>query len=235
MSSQKTNKGAGQPNEWEKIDQAVADSGQFLDKNLNKILIAVAVLVVVVCGYVAYNHFIAAPKLEQAQNSMFRGQQYFEVGSDSIAIHGDGNGYIGFEEIIKQYGSTNAGKSAKLYAGICYARMGEYEKALEYIKSFDGKDDILQHLAQGTIGDCLVNLGKAEEAIPYFLNAAKGTDNIIQSPIMYKKAGLIYRDLKQYDKVIEVFTTIKNNYMNSPLAPEADKYIEEAKLLKEAN
>lgn len=235
MSSKQTNKGAGQPNEWEKIDQAVVESGQFVDKHLNKILIAIAALVVVVCGYMAYNHFIATPKLQKAQNAVFRGQQYFEAGRDSIAIHGDGNGYIGFEGIINDYGSTEIGKTAKLYAGICYARMGDYEKALEYVKAFDVKDDILQHLAQGTIGDCLVNLGKAEEAIPYFLKAAKGTDNMFQSPIMYKKAGLIYRELKQYDKVIEVFTIVKNNYMNSPIAQEADKYIEEAKLLKESN
>ena len=57
---------------------------------------------------------------------------------------------------------------------------------------------------------------------------------MVQSPIMYKKAGLIYRELGQHDKVIEVFSIIKNNYMNSPYAKEADKYIEEAKLQKGA-
>ena len=77
-----------------------------------------------------------------------------------------------------------------------------------------------------------MNTGKAEEAIPYFIKAAKGVDNLIQSPILYKKAGLIYRDLGQQDKVIETFSIIKNNYMKSPLAQEADKYIEEAKLAK---
>lgn len=233
MSSKKTNKGAEQPNEWEKIDHAVVESGQFVDKHLNKILAAIAVLVVVVCGYMAYDHFVATPKLEQAQNAIFRGQQYFEMGQDSIALVGDANGYIGFEGVISQYGSSETGKTARLYAGICHARMGNYEKALEYLKSFKANDLVLQHLAQGTIGDCLVNLERAEEAIPYFLNAAKGTDNVVQSPIMYKKAGLVYRELKQYDKVIEVFSIIKNNYMNSPLAQEADKFIEEAKALKD--
>lgn len=235
MSVKGANKGSQQPNEWEKIDQAVMDSGQFVDKHMNKIIAAIAVVVVVVCGYLAYDNFIAGPKLEQAQNAMYRGQQYFEAGRDSVALHGDGNGYIGFEGVIKEYGSTNAGNTAKLYAGICYARMGDYEKALDYVKSFNAKDEILQYLAQGTIGDCLVNLGKSEEAISHFLNAAKGVDNMVQSPIMYKKAGLVYRELKQYDKVIETFSLIKNNYMSSPLAQEADKYIEEAKALQGGN
>lgn len=232
MSSEKSKKGAPQANEWEKIDHAVVESGQFVDKHLNKILAAIGILVVVVCAYLAYSHFIAGPKLTEAQNAMYRGQQYFEMGQDSVALSGDANGYIGFEGIIKEYGSTDAGKTAKLYAGICYARMGQYEKALDYIKGFKANDEILQYLSQGTIGDCLVNLGKAEEAIPYFIKAAKGVDNMIQSPIMYKKAGLVYRELKQYDKVIETFSIIKNNYMQSPLAQEADKFIEEATTLK---
>ncbi len=232
MSSKKNTNDSHNQNEWEKIDQAVMESGQFADKNLNKILAAVAVLVLVVCGYLAYNQFIAAPKLKAAQAEMFKGEQYYRAGRDSIAVHGDGNGFIGFEGIIKEYGSTNAGNIAKLYAAISYARMNQYEKALEYAKGFSANDEILQYLAQGTIGDCLVNTGKAEEAIPYFIKAAKGVDNVIQSPILYKKAGLIYRDLGQQDKVIETFSTIKNNYMQSPLAQEADKYIEEAKLAK---
>lgn len=232
MSSNKKQKGSQQPNEWEKIDEAVIHSGQFVDKNLNKILAGVGILVVVVCAYLAYSHFIAAPKSEKAQEAMFQGEKYFRIGQDSLAINGDGQGFIGFEGVIKEYGSTKVGNSAKLYAAISYARLGNYEKALEYAKSFSSNDEILQHLAQGTIGDCLVNMGKAEEAIPYFLKAAKGADNMVHSPIMYKKAGLVYRELGQYDRVIEVFTIVKNNYMNSPYASEADKYIEEAKLLQ---
>lgn len=230
--SSKKNTNSHEQNEWEKIDHAVVESGQFVDKNLSKILGAIAVIVVVVCGYLAYSHFIAAPKLKEAQEAMFRGEQYYRAGRDSIAIFGDANGYIGFEGIIKEYSSTDAANIAKLYAAISYARMNQFDKALDYAKAFNANDAILQYLAQGTVGDCLVNTGKAEEAIPYFIKAAKGVDNMIQSPIMYKKAGLIYRDMGQYDKVIETFSIIKNNYMQSPIAQEADKYIEEAELLK---
>lgn len=234
MSLNKKSKGSEQANEWEKIDQAVVHSGQFVDNNLNKILAAVAVLVVLVCGYLAYSHFVATPKEQKAQEAMFQSEKYFRIGADSLALYGDGRGYAGFEGIIKDFGSTKAGNAAQLYAAICYARLGEYEKALSYAKSFSSNDEILQYMAQGTIGDCLVNTGKAEEAISYFLKAAKGLNNMVQSPIMYRKAGLIYRELGQHDKVIEMFTIIKNNYMNSPYAQEADKYIEEAKLQKGA-
>lgn len=232
MSSKRSKKAAHEQHEWEQIDKAVIESGQFVDKNFNMILAAIGIVILAVCGYVAYSYFYAGPQLAKAQEAMYKGEIYYRMGMDSIAINGDGNGYIGFEEIINEYGSTKAANVAKLYTAISYARMGQYEKALGYAKAFDSNDEILQYLALGTIGDCLVNTGKPEEAISYYLKAAKGVDNMVQSPILYKKAGLIYRDMKQYDKVVEVFSIIKNNYMNSPLAPEAERYIEEVEILR---
>lgn len=232
MSSKKKQAELREEKDWERIDKAVFESEHFIEKYQKQLLIGIGVVVLIVCGYLAYNYLYITPKTKDAQVALFKGEEYYRAGKDSLAIYGDGNGYIGFEAIINEYGSTKPGKLAKLYAGISYANMGKYEQALTYLKDYSGNDEILSQLVNGTIGDCLDNLGKSEEAIPYFLKAAKGVDNPSQSPILYKKAGLIYRDLKQYDKVIEVFTTVKDQYMNSPIAMEADKYIEEANILK---
>lgn len=232
MSSKKKQAELREEKEWEKIDEAVHTSENFIEKYQKQLLIGIGVVVLIVCGYLAYQRFYVDPKNEEAQVALFKGEQYYRMGQDSVAINGDGKGYNGFESIISEYGSTKAGNLAKLYAGICYANMGKYDKALEYLKSYSGKDEIVSQLVNGTIGDCLDNTGKSQDAVSYFIKAAKGVDNPAQSPIFYKKAGLIYRDQGDYDKVIEVFTTIKNQYMNSPIAMEADKYIEEATILK---
>ncbi|MBS5796340.1 MAG: hypothetical protein KH100_03365 [Dysgonomonas mossii] len=218
--------------DWERIGTAVAESERFIEKYQKQLLIGIGAIVVVVSAFLAYNYFIVGPKTTEAQVAMFRGEQYFRAGQDSLAVFGDKNGYVGFESIISDYGSTKAGKLAKLYAGICYANMGNYEKGLEYLKDYRGSDKIISQLANGAIGDCLDNLGKSDEAVSYYIKAAKGVDNASQSPMLYKKAGLIYRNQGNYDKVIEVFSIIKNQYMNSPLAIEADKYIDEANILK---
>lgn len=218
--------------DWQRLDNAVFESENFIERYQKQLLIIVGVAVLIVCAYLAYNHFYIAPKAKNAQVALFKGEQYFRNGQDSLAIYGDNNGYVGFETIIQEYSSTKPGKLAKLYAGISYANLGKYDQALTYLKDYSGNDKILSHLVNGTIGDCLSNTGKAEEAIPYFIKAAKGVDNDIQSPILYKKAGIIYRSLGQYDKVIETFSIIKNQYSNSDLALEADKYIEEAEILK---
>lgn len=224
---------AREEKDWERLDNAVFKSENFLARNSKQLLIALAVVVVIAFGYLAYKQFYAKPRNQEAQVALFKGEVYFMQRQDSLALNGDGNGYIGFEAIIDQYGSTPAGNLAKARAGICYASMGNYEKALPYLKDYSGDDAIFSQLVNGTIGDCLDNLGKADEAVSYYEKAAKGVDDAAYSPVLYKKAALIYLKQGKYDKVIDIFTLVKNNYMNSQIgAMEAEKYIEEATLLK---
>ncbi|NDV95584.1 hypothetical protein D0T84_11775 [Dysgonomonas sp. 521] len=232
MSSKKKQAELREEKDWESIGTAVVKSERFIEKYQKQLLIGIGAVVVIVCAFLAYNHFVVVPKTTEAQVAMFKGEQYFRAGQDSLALNGDNNGYLGFEYIINEYGSTTPGKLAKLYAGICYANIGNYEKGLEYLKDYSGSDKIISQLANGAIGDCLDNMGKPDEAVSYYIKAAKGVDNASQSPLLYKKAGLIYRAQGNYDKVIETFSIIKNQYMNSPLAMEADKFIDEATVLK---
>lgn len=232
MSSKKKQAELREEQDWERIGSAVVESERFMEKYQKQLLIGIGVVVLIVCAFLAYNHFIVGPKTTEAQVAMFKGEQYFRAGQDSLAVFGDKNGYLGFESIADEYGSTKPGKLAKLYAGICYANMGNYEKGLEYLKGYSGDDKIISQLVNGSIGDCLDNLGKPDEAVSYYIKGAKGVDNVSQSPILYKKAGLIYRSQGNYDKVIETFTIIKDQYMNSPAAMEADKYIDEAMIMK---
>lgn len=218
--------------DWKKIDETVYKSGSFLMKYRNQILMALAAIVILIGIYWAYKSFYIEPRNKDAQTALFRGEQYFQAGMDSLAIYGNGNDYLGFEYVISEYGSTKAGDLAKAYAGISYARMGKYEQALERLKAFKGGDPMITPAVKGAIGDCLVNTGKPEEAVSHFEKAAKEANDLLLSPIYYKKAGIVYLDLKKYDKVIETFTKIKNDYMMSAEAAEADKYIKEATILK---
>lgn len=232
MSSKKKQAEIREEKDWQKIDSAVRESENFLEKYQKQLLIGIGIVVLVVCCYLGFRHFYLGPKNNEAQIALFKGEQYFRAGQDSLAVYGDANGYVGFESIISEYGSTDAGNLAKLYAGISYANLGKYDQALDYLKGFSASDKILSQLVNGSIGDCLDNTGKSDEAISYYIKAAKGVDNPSQSPILYKKAGLIYRNQGNYDKVIETFSIIKNQYTNSAVAMEADKYIDEANLLK---
>ena len=166
---------------------------------------------------------------------IFKGERYFQNGQDSLAIFGNGNDYIGFEEIINQYKGTKTADLAHVYSGISYNRLGDQEKALQHLKKFKGGDLLLTPAVTGAIGDVYMNMGNTDEAITQFLKAAKQAKDEMISPIYYKKAGEAYLHLGNYDKAIENFTYLKDNYISSPEGQEADKYIKQAELLKGAN
>ena len=92
------------------------------------------------------------------------------------------------------------------------------------------EDDITVFL-EDLIGDFYVNMGNTKEGISYFEKAAKEADNEVISPIYLKKAGIAYENLKEYDKAVKAYTTIKDKYYTSMEASDIDKYITRASAL----
>lgn len=238
MSLSKKERIAKEEKEWNSIDNAVVESNMFLWKYRTPLITGLVIVILIIGGFLAYKHFYVVPRNNSASKALAPGQNYFAQQNDSLALYGDNNGYIGFEKIITEYGSTDAGNVAKYLAAVSAYNLGDYNKAKTYAQDFKASDLVLQYEAQALIGDCLMNEGKTEDAITYFLRAAKGFDNPYYSPIMYKKAGLAYKQLKNYDKMAEMFQTIKdqfttgNEQTSSPIVLEAQKYIDEAKMLK---
>ena len=217
----------------EEINEALTSSEQFIEKNQNSIMIALGVIVVVVLSILAYHNFYKKPKNERAQAAIFKGERYFQNQQDSLALFGNGNDYIGFEEIINQFSGTKTADLARAYAGISYSRLGDNEKALNYLKKFKGGDKLITPAISGAIGDVYMNMEMSDKAVSQFIKAAKAANDNLLSPIYYKKAGLAYLHAQNFDKAIETFENIKKNYLNSPEGQEADKYIEQAKLRKQ--
>ena len=216
----------------ENINEALTSSEQFIEKNQNAIMIGLGVVIVIVLAVLAYHNLYLKPKNEKAQTAIYKGERYFQNQQDSLALFGDGNDYIGFEEVMNQFGGTKTADLAQAYAGISYSRIGDNEKALNYLNKFKGGDKLITPAITGAIGDVYMNLGESDKAVNNFLKAAKAADDNMLSPIFYKKAGLAYLHAQNFDKAIETFQMIKKSYMNSPEGQEADKYIEQAKLSK---
>ena len=216
---------------FENIEEALTSTEQFLDKNQRSIVIGLIIVILLVGAYLAYHYLIKLPRSEDAQTALFKGERYFQQGEDSLALFGNGNDYIGFESIATEYKGTKTA-NAHAYAGISYSRLGDNAMALEHLNKFKGKDLLLTPAVTGAIGDIYMNMGETDKAVSQFLKAAKDADNEMLSPIYYKKAGVAYLSVANYDKAIETFELIKENYLNSIEAQEADKFIMQAKLLK---
>ncbi|HUI32897.1 MAG: hypothetical protein PHO84_04275 [Dysgonamonadaceae bacterium] len=216
----------------ENIGDALTSSEQFIEKNQKAIMIGLGVVVLVVLAILAYHNLYLKPKNENAQAAIYKGERYFQNGQDSLALFGNGNDYIGFEEVMNQFGGTKTADLARAYAGISYSRLGDNEKALYYLNKFKGGDKLITPAIAGAIGDVYMNLGESEKAANNFVKAAKAAGDNMLSPIYYKKAGLAYLHAQNYSKATETFEMLKKTYMNSPEGQEADKYIEQIKLSK---
>ena len=229
----KKQKEASAEKNLESINEALSSSEQFIEKNQNAIMIGLGIVIVVVLAFLAYHNLYKKPKNEKAQTAIFKGERYFQNQQDSLALFGNGNDYIGFEEVINQFGGTKTADLAKAYAGISYSRLGDNEKALKYLNKFKGGDKLITPAITGAVGDVYMNLDMSDKAANQFLKAAKAADDNLLSPIYYKKAGLAYLHSQNFDKAIEIFETIKKTYLNSPEGQDASKYIEQAKLSKQ--
>ena len=213
------------------VEELVSKSELFIENNSKKIMLGILALAVFVGAFFGYRHGYLIPLQKKASVALFKGEQYFAKDSFQLALNGNGADYEGFEAIIDQYGNTKPGNLAKAYAGICYAKLGQYDQALENLKSFDASDDMISPAIIGLIGDCYVNMDNAKEGVTYFEKAANAADNEVISPIYLKKAGIAYESMQQYNDAVKVYTQIKEKYFNSMEAADIDKYIARATAL----
>ena len=223
-----TTKGKGDDKGPVEVEELVTRSELFIEQNSKKIIFGIIAVAVLVAAILGYKYGYATPQQKKAEAAMFRAELYFDRDSFALALNGDGLNVEGFNAIIDQYGSTDAGNLAKAYAGICYFKLGDNESALDMLKSFSASDKMLSPTIVGLIGDCYVNMGNTEEGISYFEKAASQADNDIISPVYLKKDGVAYESLKQYDKAVKAYTTIKEKYFASVEASDIDKYIARA-------
>lgn len=210
------------------VEEIVSRSEQFIENNSKKIIYGIIAIALVVAAVLGIKHGYLIPKEKKASAALFKGEQYFAKDSFALALNGNGADFEGFEAIIDQYGSTDAGNLAKAYAGICYYKMGDTEKALNMLKSFSASDNMISPAVTGLIGDCYVNMGDTKQGISYFEKAAKQADNEVISPVYLKKAGIAYESLNQYKDAVKAYTTIKDKYYMSMEAADIDKYITRA-------
>jgi len=214
---------------FQSVENALSRTEQYIEENQKSLSIIILAIVVVVGGYLGYKKFYLEPTNKEAQSAMYVSEQYFEKDSFKLALNGDGANY-GFLDIIDEYSITHAANLARYYAGICYMRTGQYEDAIENLEKFDAEDIMIATVALGAIGDCYVELNEYEKAASFYLKAGQRKKNAFTSPIYLKKAGMVFEDLKEYDKALKAYEIIKKDYPASDEGKLIEKYIAALKI-----
>ncbi|MFC2086352.1 tol-pal system YbgF family protein [Bacteroidota bacterium] len=211
------------------VENVLSRTEQYIEDNQKSLLIIVAVIAIIVGGYLGFEKFYVAPMENEAKALMFTAEQYFEIDSFNLALYGDG-AELGFIDIIEEYGITNTANLAHYYAGISLLHLGEYENAIEYLKMFDSDDQMVGPLALSAIGDAYRELEDYDEALSFYLKAASKPENQLLTPVFLFKSGEVYEKVGKYEKAIEMYERIKKEFKRSNESRDIQKYITRAQI-----
>ena len=223
------NKNIKSENTLSEVEGALTKTEQFIEDNQKIITMVVGAAVLVVAAYLSYTKLYIQPRESDAQEQMFVAEQYFEKDSFNLAINGDGN-YLGFLDIIDDYGMTKAGNLAMYYTGISFLKLGQFEDAIEYLDGFSTKDILLAPVAIGAKGDAYVELGETEKALSAYEKAYTLSDNEFTTPIFMMKAASLLESKGEIEKALGLYRSIKEQYSSTAEGRTIDKYIARAKL-----
>ena len=208
-------------------EETISAQEAFFAKYKKAIVSGVVAVVVVIAGIIVYNTYVAAPRADKASTVLAKGQQLFGEEQYEKALNGDKAGFPGLLSVANEYSSTDAGNLANLYAGLCYANLGKWNEAAQYLEKFDGCDDMMiSPAAQGALGNAYAHLNQLDKAVDNLKKAAEKADNNSHSPIFLIQAGEILESQGKADEALKLYEQIKEKYFNSMQYQTIEKYIE---------
>lgn len=193
-------------------------------------------IIVLVAGFLIYKYMFQMPKNEKANDIVFVTQKYFSDFTNATdsskatlaakVLNGDGIN-PGALKIMNDYSGTDAANLCEYYAGACYLHLGQFDKAIKYLKSFnaDGATQIKSR-ALGMLGDASAELNKNDDALSYYKKAASVNekDDFTSSEFLFRAALFADATGKTKD-AIDLFKKLKANYPLSEKAADADRYL----------
>ena len=212
----------------ENVEGALNSTESFIEENQNLISWILLAIIVIIFGIIAFNKYYVRPHSEEASYELSKAEYFFGEGNYQTALEGDGAECIGFEGVIDGYKRTDAGRIAKYYAGVSCYKLGKYDEAADYLKSFSCDNEILNLEAELLLGDVYVELDDVQTAFKQFEKVAKKNNQIL-SPRALLKAGIAYESLQNKEAALKAYQTIKDDFNSSDEAREIDKYIARVK------
>lgn len=210
------------------VEEALSRSEQFIERNQNILIGTVAVIVLVIAGYIGFTRFVLAPREKDARADIFMAEKYFEQDSLQLALHGDGTN-LGFLDIISDYKMTKTANLARFYAGISLLNLGDYEEAITHLKKFKKRDQMVGALAYAAIGDAYLELDNKSQALSFYTKAAKHKPNQLVTPAILMKKAQVLEMMDKPAEALKTYTLIRDEYPATAEGRNIERYIARAK------
>jgi tetratricopeptide (TPR) repeat protein len=205
---------------------AIAKAKDFWTRYNKPILIVCAAVILLGGGWLVYKNFVQAPNEKKASEAMFMAEEYFRMDSVNLALNGDGQ-HQGFLRIISKYGSTDAGNMANYYAGACFLKLGDNDKAIKHLKKFSTKAKQVQARAYKLLGDAYADKGTFADALNYYKKSAHHfeEDKTASAEALFMAAYLADRAMKNPKEAIELYKELKEKFPQTQQGFEVDNYL----------
>ncbi len=212
----------------------------FLTKYSKPIIYAVSALVLLFGGWYGYKKLVKEPKEKDASEAIFLAENLFgkmantgfNKDSVNIVLNGgllDGNKITGLLNVISKYGGTPAANRANYLVGAAYLQTKEFDKAIKYLKEFDGngayQTDIKKNIM---LGHAYAELKKTEEALSAYKKAATiNTKDEAFTADALMIAGAYAETLGKTTDAIELYQNARDKYPNFEAVKngDVDKYL----------
>lgn len=206
----------------ELLAEKVEGVEHWIEENPKIVFGVLGALVLIVGGFFGFRYYVGTQE-DIAQREMFQAVYYFEADSLDLAMKGDGNN-LGFEQIIDDFGFTDAANLANYYAGAICLKQGKFQLAIYYFEDFSSSDILIQPRAYSLMGDAYMELKEYESAAKYYNKASTYKPNKFFTPTYMMKEALAYEKLNQNEKAISVYQKIIDEFWDSPEYQNARKF-----------
>lgn len=202
----------------------------FFNKYQNIIYGVLIGILVVALAIILINKFYIQKKNAEASAQISYPISMLMAGdSTSLNLALEGNDENdGFLAIADGYKLTKTSNTAKYYAGLCYLRLGQKDEAMEYLKKFKKREDVLWYGCQSVIGDLYDEQGDESAAIKYYEKAAKGGDPYF-TPIALFKLAQMYERQDKWNEAADTYQKIEDNFYAEYTKMSIAQYAERAK------
>jgi tetratricopeptide (TPR) repeat protein len=197
----------------------------YIQGNSSRLLTYGGILVIVALAVIYFiNH-----KKEENQNASIALSEIidaYDKGSYLEAIEGKaGTDNIGLKKIVEQYDGTENGETAKIYLANSYNRLGKFEEAFKYYKSYSGDIPMLKAASLAGQAGYYAYKHEFEKAADLYRDAAHVNKFNVDNPDYMLKAAINYINAGQNANAKELLEDIKNDYKTSQASREVDRYL----------
>jgi TolA-binding protein len=192
------------------------------EENKRKIFIGVGIIAALIIATFFYiNH--RKKVNDEAEIKLTAAMSMYDQGKYQDAMDGDStHTFIGFKEIVNEFGGSENGQTAKFYLADCQYNLRDYDNALKNFEDYSGSKDILKASALAGIGAVYEVKNDLKKAAENYEKASKVNKDLSFNSEYIFYALRCYSHSGDKEDAKRLYSTLKNDYPKS-------KYVNDTK------